>query len=381
MFAGSTADKHDVFVDKEKRTWVSNLAAIQIMSPTDFNDMAELIASHRSSSSAAHSMSHGPGSCIITLLVTADLPSVSVSHGSLPSSARGQKRNSPRAAAAASNSAVASDLGLQRGSLIGHASVQRGDKTHNVHGTTQSCIKLSFVEVGCAAPETRQAARRASAEPLQHMQLSRTSTSLSSFVSMSSTTSSRWAGPGSGTSPRRVGMGAGKGQDGTMRAVAEVVWAAAHAKGVPVPHRQCKLTRYLQDTLHPEGELCELTQVFTSELQTPLCESLLHLNDSEAMGQIIAYVNLAWHFYLFTPQVQHELEHSFATIAVNLYGRVRALALGSKSLLLDCLYLADTCMGIAGRAVAIVCLDPSAGDPAQSASMATLSISERMMLP
>ena len=39
-----------------------------------------------------------------------------------------------------------------------------------------------------------------------------------------------------------------------MRAVSEVVWAAAHGKGVPVPNRACKLTRYLQDTLCPSGE-------------------------------------------------------------------------------------------------------------------------------
>ena len=39
-----------------------------------------------------------------------------------------------------------------------------------------------------------------------------------------------------------------------MRAVSEMVWAAAHGKGVPVPHRACKLTRYLQDTLCPSGE-------------------------------------------------------------------------------------------------------------------------------
>ena len=40
-----------------------------------------------------------------------------------------------------------------------------------------------------------------------------------------------------------------------MRSVAEVVWAAAHGKGLPVPHQACKLTRYLQDTLCPSGEL------------------------------------------------------------------------------------------------------------------------------
>ena len=43
-------------------------------------------------------------------------------------------------------------------------------------------------------------------------------------------------------------------QDSTMRSVSEVVWAAAHGKGVPVPNRACKLTRYLQDTLCSSGQ-------------------------------------------------------------------------------------------------------------------------------
>ena len=40
-----------------------------------------------------------------------------------------------------------------------------------------------------------------------------------------------------------------------MRSVSEVVWAAAHGKGMPVPYRACKLTRYLQDTLCPSGNI------------------------------------------------------------------------------------------------------------------------------
>ena len=225
------------------------------MSPSDFSDMAELIASRRYSSSSAHSLSHGQSSCIISLLVTVDLPSAPVSHGPLPRSARGLKPNSPSPSAAASTSAVAHDSLRWQGSPTGQGGLQRGVSAHDAIGTCRSCIKLSFVEVGCAAAGVKQPARRVSAEPLQQTQLSRTSTSLSSFRSMSSTSSSKWAVAGSGAGPRQAGVGAGRGQDSSMRAVAEVVWAAAHGKGVPVPHRQCKLTRYLQDTLHPAGEL------------------------------------------------------------------------------------------------------------------------------
>lgn len=136
------ADKHDVFVDKEKRTWVSNLAAIQIMSPSDFSDIAELIASRRSSSSSAHSLSHGPSSCIITLLVTADLPSAPASHDAPPGSARGQK---------CSSSAAVSDSLPRHGSPTGQGVLQRGAEAHGAHGMSRCCVKLSFVEVGCAA--------------------------------------------------------------------------------------------------------------------------------------------------------------------------------------------------------------------------------------
>ena len=106
-------------------------------------------------------------------------------------------------------------------------------------------------------------ARRVSAEPLQQTQLSRTSTTLSSFRSMGSTASSRWAVASGGAGSRKGGAGAVNGQDISMRAVAEVVWAAAHGKGVPVPHRQCKLTRYLQDTLNPSGRAVENSQKYS----------------------------------------------------------------------------------------------------------------------
>ncbi|KAL0028659.1 hypothetical protein WJX79_008659 [Trebouxia sp. C0005] len=110
---GSASDRHDVFVDKQQRTWVSNLAAFQISSPADFANMLGLISSRRHQSSSSH-------------------PHINGAAGSR-------------------------------------------------------------------------------------------------------------------------GMGRGKVQDSTMRSVSEVVWAAAHGKGVPVPNRACKLTRYLQDTLCPSG--------------------------------------------------------------------------------------------------------------------------------
>ena len=57
-----------------------------------------------------------------------------------------------------------------------------------------------------------------------------------------------------------------------MRSVSEVVWAAAHGKGMPVPYRACKLTRYLQDTLCPSGKSpCRLKQLL--HVQCHLCFS------------------------------------------------------------------------------------------------------------
>ena len=43
--------------------------------------------------------------------------------------------------------------------------------------------------------------------------------------------------------------------------------------------------------------------------------------------------------------------------------------------------VSHACFGTAGQAVAIVCIDPSAGEPAQTAGTATLSAAERMVLP
>ena len=150
---GSASDRHDVFVDKQKRTWVSNLAAFQISSPADFANMLGLISSRRHQSSSSHPhmyTSHAPSSCIITLLVTADVPTASV-----PSSARRRSSNP------------------QSGAI----------PSQGLPAMTRVCSKLSFVEVG-SSPVAGAAGpvRTVSAGPLRH-QLSRTSTSVSTVSS------------------------------------------------------------------------------------------------------------------------------------------------------------------------------------------------------
>lgn len=74
-----------------------------------------------------------------------------------------------------------------------------------------------------------------------------------------------------------------------MRSVSEVVWAAAHGKGMPVPYRACKLTRYLQDTLCPSGEstccpkqptACIVSSVLSPVLTLTLCCVWRHLASS-----------------------------------------------------------------------------------------------------
>jgi len=150
---GSASDRHDVFVDKQKRTWVSNLAAFQISSPADFANMLSLISGRRHQSPSSHPhmyMSHAPSSCVITLLITADVPTASV-----PCSA---KRRSPNPQSGATQS-------------------------QGLPAMTRVCSKLSFVEVG-SSPVASAAGpmRTVSAGPLRH-QLSRTSTSVSTVSS------------------------------------------------------------------------------------------------------------------------------------------------------------------------------------------------------
>ncbi|KAL0034861.1 hypothetical protein WJX77_010604 [Trebouxia sp. C0004] len=227
---GSASDRHDVFMDKQKRTWVSNLAAFQISTPADFANMLSLISGRRHQSSSSHPhmyMSHAPSSCVITLLVTADVPTASV-----PSSAKRRSSNP-----------------------------QSGTQSQGLPAMTRVCSKLSFVEVGSSAVAGATGPMRTvSAGALRH-QLSRTSTrvsTVSSYARCSSMRDRRQSLP-SGEGPIRNGaagsrgVGRGKAQDSTMRSVSEVVWAAAHGKGVPVPNRACKLTRYLRDTLCPSG--------------------------------------------------------------------------------------------------------------------------------
>ncbi len=180
---GSASDRHDVFVDKQKRTWVSNLAAFQISSPADFANMLSLISGRRHQSPSSHPhmyMSHAPSSCVITLLITADVPTASV-----PCSA---KRRSPNPQSGATQS-------------------------QGLPAMTRVCSKLSFVEVG-SSPVASAAGpmRTVSAGPLRH-QLSRTSTSVStvsSYARCSSMGDRRQSVP-SGKGPIRNGAAGSRG--------------------------------------------------------------------------------------------------------------------------------------------------------------------------
>ncbi|KAL0051815.1 hypothetical protein WJX82_002647 [Trebouxia sp. C0006] len=261
---GSASDRHDVFVDKQKRTWVSNLAAFQISSPADFANMLTLISGRRHQSSSSHPhmyTSHAPSSCIVTLLVTADVPTASV-----PSSAR-RRSSDP----------------------------QSGERqSQGLPAMTTVCSKLSFVEIGSSAVASATGPMRTvSAGPLRH-QLSRTSTSVStvsSYALCSSMGDRRQSVP-SGKGPVRNGaggsrgVGRGKAQDSTMRSVSEVVWAAAHGKGVPVPNRACKLTRYLQDTLCPSGRavgiMCVDPAIFAQAVGMPTLAASERMMPSQA---------------------------------------------------------------------------------------------------
>ena len=154
--AGATlTGRHEVFVDKQKRTWVSNLAAVQIASSADFQQTLDLVSScrHRSGPSPGLShLSHGPSTCIVTLLVTADIPAASLS---APLQSQSQ---SPDQA------------------LRGASQTQR----------RRVCSKLTFVEVGSstvpvqAAPLGTVSAGRSMSK---HHQLSRSSTSISTATS------------------------------------------------------------------------------------------------------------------------------------------------------------------------------------------------------
>ena len=180
---GSASGRHDVFVDKQKRTWVSNLAAFQISSPADFANMLSLISGGRHQSSSSHPhmhTSHAPSSCVITLLVTADVPTASV-----PSSAKRRSSN-PQSGAT---------------------------QPQGLPAMTRVCSKLSFVEVGSSAVASAAAPMRtASAGPLRH-QLSSTSTSVStvtSYARCSSMGDRRQSTP-SGHGPIRNGVAGSRG--------------------------------------------------------------------------------------------------------------------------------------------------------------------------
>jgi hypothetical protein len=63
--------------------------------------------------------------------------------------------------------------------------------------------------------------------------------------------------------------GGGGTSDAVMWAVSEVVAAVQH-KGTPVPYRTSKLTRYLQDTLQPEGTICHVYSTFLKDVESSL---------------------------------------------------------------------------------------------------------------
>ena len=108
-------------MDKQKRTWVSNLAAVKISSSADFRHMLQLFPSfcHPSaSSSSLGQASHASSpTCVVTLLVTADVLTASI-----PCSARQQ---------------------------IPSLSTSPSQRPFGAAvPTTRLCSKLSFVEVG-----------------------------------------------------------------------------------------------------------------------------------------------------------------------------------------------------------------------------------------
>ena len=149
--------RHDVFVDKQKRTWVSNLAAIRISSAAEFQQILDLVSCHRhqsASSPGLSHLSHGPSSCVVTLLVTADISTASLQ-----------------------------TFATQEGS----ASVVTQSRTQSLGAAAQSpttrvCSKLTFVEVGgSTVPIQAVPVRTVSAghSVAHHRQLSRSSTGIS----------------------------------------------------------------------------------------------------------------------------------------------------------------------------------------------------------
>lgn len=151
------SNRHDVFVDKQKRTWVSNLAAVRISSSADFQQMLELVSSHRSSSSSGLShLSDGSSTCVVTLLVTADIPT-----DCMPRSA---KHQTPTAAGGQSQTPCVQSPSAQ------------------TPLTTRLCTKLTFVEVsGGTVPVQASPLRTVSAGPGVFLtpQLARSSTGVS----------------------------------------------------------------------------------------------------------------------------------------------------------------------------------------------------------
>lgn len=146
-----------MFVDKQKRTWVSNLAAIRISSAADFQQILDLVSCrrHRSAPSPGlNHLSHGPSSCVVTLLVTADIPTTSLhSFAKQEASASAATQSRPQSLGTAPQSS-----------------------------TTRVCSKLTFVEAGSSTvPIQATPVRTVSAghSVAHHRQLSRSSTGIS----------------------------------------------------------------------------------------------------------------------------------------------------------------------------------------------------------
>lgn len=179
-------------MDKQKRTWVSNLAAVEISSSADFQQMLHLVSSRCHPSASSSALSHpshaSSPTCIITLLVTADVPTAS-----MPSSVQQRIPN-----LTATQSPSPSRIAVQS-------------------PTTRLCSKLSFVEVGSSTlPIQASPVRTVSAgqglTPIAPQQLGRGSSgvSMASSRSRRSTLGDRPLGPPSGVGGTRGSVAGGR---------------------------------------------------------------------------------------------------------------------------------------------------------------------------
>ncbi|KAK9813039.1 hypothetical protein WJX72_007912 [[Myrmecia] bisecta] len=220
--ARSPPVKHEVFIDREGRTWVSNLTAVPVADAAAFEALRETISRRRHSARGEPSH-HGDATFVLTLMVTAELPVPGA-----PQRANGGA-SPPRPASASLRTS----------------------------GDRRTCSKLTFVEVGGSSsgplPASSTTVGRLKAIGLKH--------ALSPAAPAAP--SAAFGGPKAAAAGKRGG-GVNL-QDNVMWAVSEVIWAAARGRNIPVPYRLCKLTRYLQDTLTPSGKALVLLCVNPAE--------------------------------------------------------------------------------------------------------------------